>query len=124
MSKPDCLRCGLCCCAPSGQGEFCDVTEEEAKRLPKKFRLKLWYPSAFDLAMAVMHHESYPHAALKTRQAGDFTACVALEGTVGKKVKCAIYKDRPHVCHDAVVPGDKACRSLRKIYKEDLCERS
>ncbi len=96
------------------------MTEEDAKKLPKKYRLKLWHPSPFDHAMAWTHHESYPHAALKTRQLGDFTACVALEGAVGKKVKCAIYAKRPAVCAEAVKPGDKTCRALRKIYKKDL----
>lgn len=118
--KPNCLTCGLCCCAPAGQKEFCDVTEEDVKKLPKKFRLKLWRPSLFDRATARLQNEEYPFAALKTRSLGDFTACVALEGEIGKKVKCVIYKDRPAVCEEAVKPGDKTCRALRKAYKEDL----
>lgn len=94
------------------------MTEEDARRLPRKFRLKLWHPSVFDIVM--VGHTEYPFAVLKTRQLGDFTACVALEGAVGKKVKCAVYKNRPAVCSEAVKPGDKTCRALRKIYKGDL----
>lgn len=97
------------------------MTEEDAKKLPRKFRLKLWHPSPFDRAMAMFRGgEYYPHAALRTHQLKDFTACVALEGEIGKKVKCVIYKDRPAVCAEVVKPGDKTCRALRKRYKEDL----
>lgn len=118
--KPNCLTCGLCCCAPAGQDAFCDVTKEDAKRLPRKFKLKLWRPSIFDHVIAATEGTTYPHAALKTHELGEFTACVALEGEVGKKVKCAVYRGRPLTCHEAVKPGDKTCRSLQKIYKEDL----
>lgn len=120
MNKPDCLRCGLCCCAPAGQDSFCDVAVEDRKRLPRKFKLQLWHPSIFDHVIAATENATYPHAALKTRELDDFTACVALEGIVGREVKCAIYVRRPIVCQEAVKPGGKTCRSLRKICKEDL----
>jgi len=94
------------------------VTKEDAQKLPRKFRLKLWHPSVFDIVMA--GHMKYPFAALKTRELGEFTVCVALEGEVGKKVKCAIYKSRPDVCATVMKPGDKTCRMLRRQYKEDL----
>lgn len=122
MKKPNCLTCGLCCCAPAGQDAFCDVTEEDLKKIDKKFRLKVWKPSAFDFAAAAISGDmqSLPFGALKTKRAGSFTVCVALAGKVGKKVECMTYKTRPATCREAVVPGDRTCRSLRKEYREDL----
>lgn len=121
MSKrPDCLTCGLCCCAPSGQDAFCDVTEEDVKKLDKKFKLKVWRPSTFDLLASALDGGEAPFGALKTKQVGDFTVCVALAGKVGKKVKCTTYATRPKTCHEAVVPGDHTCRTLRYAYREDL----
>ena len=34
--------------------------------------------------------------------------CVALQGQVGERVRCAVYEQRPPVCRD-VVPGDARC---------------
>ena len=47
MAKPDCQKCGLCCCAPAGQDSFCDLTKDETKQM-RKLRLKIWRPSVFD----------------------------------------------------------------------------
>jgi len=120
VKKPNCLTCGLCCCAPAGQKEFCDVSAEDLKKIDKKFRLKVWKPSAFDRMAAALDKEELPFAALKTKNAGNFTVCVALAGEIGKKVKCLTYKTRPDTCRTAVVPGDRTCRALRLAYREDL----
>lgn len=120
MSKPNCLTCGLCCCAPAGQDAFCDVTADDLKKIDKKFRLKVWKPSSFDRLAAALSSEELPFGALRTKILGPVTACVALEGDVGKKVKCAIYRTRPETCKTAVVPGDRACRGIRRTNKELL----
>jgi Fe-S-cluster containining protein len=40
--------------------------------------------------------------------------CCALEGEVGKSVKCSIYKDRPSAC-DRFQAGGERCINLRKL---------
>lgn len=120
MKKLNCLTCGLCCCAPTGQDAFCDVTADDLKKIDKKFRLKVWRPSTFDRLASALSGEEPPYGALKTKQVGDFTVCVALAGEVGKSVSCQTYKTRPATCHEAVIPGDRTCRSLRKAYRGDL----
>ena len=39
--------------------------------------------------------------------------CCALEGDVGKSVKCSIYEDRPSVCSNFENGGER-CIALRK----------
>lgn len=120
MAKPDCQKCGLCCCAPAGQDSFCDLTKDETKRM-RKLRLKIWRPSVFDqMTQAVAGLPAPPFAALRTKQLGKFTVCVALDGVVGEKVACSIYAERPSTCHTAVRPGDSVCRALRSDYRSFL----
>jgi len=40
--------------------------------------------------------------------------CVALRGTLLKKVRCSVYDQRPRVCREAVLPGDPMCLSLQR----------
>jgi Fe-S-cluster containining protein len=47
-------------------------------------------------------------------------ACALLRGDLLKKNWCAVYKQRPFVCRDAVKPGDATCRWARMQVQEAL----
>ena len=115
MARPNCLTCGLCCCASSGQDRFCNVTKEDIKRLPRKYRLKVLHPSIFDIVANAFDGHTVD-SALGTKSSETYTTCVALIGLVGHSVKCDVYDVRPEVCRTAIVPGDRNCRHLRKEY--------
>lgn len=131
ITKETCLSCGACCVAFSATKMFADVTLEDEKRLTKKFgkkfvRLNVLHFSPFDMLMHMASGEGPLNGALKTRwmpqKAGphkdhDLCSCTMLRGSVMHKTRCGIYKDRPEVCHTAVVPGDRACRTIRTAFK-------
>lgn len=134
ITSADCLKCGACCVSNFGQDAYCNVTPEDEKRLGKKYvRLNVWHPSTFDRLAHAIDGTRIPHGALvtKTRPVGAgplkgvlLTTCVALEGSVSHRVKCRIYDKRPAVCHTAVVPGDRNCRSLRRQLRDLAKERT
>lgn len=127
---PDCCACGACCVSPYDQDVFCDISEADEKLLGAALvRRYVLYPSFFDsLCSAIDEHA--PHwGAIKTRwrtmRAGplkgtDVCACVFLEGTVLKRVKCRIYEKRPQTCRRAMRPGEKACLKLRRLFQETV----
>ncbi|MBK1664451.1 zinc/iron-chelating domain-containing protein [Rhodospirillum rubrum] len=39
--------------------------------------------------------------------------CVALQGTLGERVSCAIYANRPEACQ-SFIPGGRACHLARQ----------
>ncbi len=133
LTSKDCRACGLCCISLHDQEAYCDITEEDEKRLGKKFvRLHVLHPRTLDTLAALIENRRALYAAIKTRwleaQAGPFKgvsacACVALEGSLMHKVKCSIYEKRPRVCHDAVKPGDKNCLEIRRMFKALLEEQ-
>lgn len=96
------------------------MEEDDYKRLSPKFKRKVQRPTLFDVMALTIDGSRVMFGALRTCALGKFNACVALEGEVGKKVHCAIYDERPKICHIAVVKGDKSCRTLRKWYKDYL----
>lgn len=132
ITSEDCLTCGACCVASPGQGAFCNVTPEDAEKLGKRYvRLNVWQPSMFDRLAHAIDGNQIPWGAIvtknSTQKAGPLkgailTTCKALEGSVLHRVKCKVYDKRPEVCHTAVVPGDKACRWLRKRLKDAAAE--
>jgi Fe-S-cluster containining protein len=124
--KFDCCKCGACCLALSHQIVFADLRQDELaplrKTLGSKFRTLVHLPSIFDRLALTLSGSYVPAGAIKTKELVDAAddsvcACALLEGVPGKKVRCTIYKDRPHVCRTAVTPGDKTCMALRKLRK-------
>jgi Fe-S-cluster containining protein len=127
QKKPDCRTCGLCCVAPAGQDRFCDVVSEDLTRLSPSFVRKhvrgtLGTSDTWELAMRFffLNHRAVALATKEVTQrtgprAGEkATVCVALRGSLCHRVSCSIYRNRPQVCREAVVPGDRVCRRLRK----------
>lgn len=41
--------------------------------------------------------------------------CVALEGEIGKSVRCTAYEHRPSPCHELEI-GDEKCNKAREKY--------
>lgn len=78
MSHP-CLTCGACCATWSVQFDRTEVTA----------RLKPHVVAA----------RTDRHVILRGTE-GDTPRCSALEGTVGERTRCGMYRDRPTPCHD------------------------
>lgn len=127
MRKPDCRTCGACCVGFQERGTFCDLTAEDIKRLSKSFALRAVgsdTPIGLLLLEAV---QGVPiSGVLKTKELKVRTGplkgyrlntCVALKGSVLNRVTCAIYKNRPAVCRNAIQPGDSNCREVRKAFR-------
>lgn len=126
ITSKDCVRCGLCCVAEADQEEFCDVTADDIERLDRRWaKENVLFSTLFNQFVAVFDGAYAPFPAIRTRwlpvktgplKGCDVCACAALRGSVGSRVRCTIYKRRPEVCKDAVVPGDHSCRTLRREY--------
>ena len=108
--KLDCQTCGACCRASSymdliPRRPFVDMTDTEAQEIEEKHPglVTLTVPSGwtFDPERFVM--------AIKP---GEHGRCVALRGTVSKKVSCAIYESRPATCRE-FEPGGEQCLEAR-----------
>jgi len=100
----DCQRCGACCCNPAdnraeGYRDYVEV--DRSSRLLKKPALLQRYAVAGD---AGPYH---------LKLVGAEERCAALLGTLGKRVRCAIYDLRPRGCR-LVEPGDKSCLQYRR----------
>lgn len=110
--KLDCQTCGACCRASSFSEAiprlpFVDMTDAEAEEIEERRpgSVTLSVPSGwtFDPQRFVMAICRDEHG-----------RCVALRGTVGRKVSCAIYKHRPSTCRE-FEPGDECCLSARRM---------
>jgi Fe-S-cluster containining protein len=129
MSKtvPNCRECGVCCVAATEQLVFANVSADELvplKRLlgAREFRKTVHETGAFDMLALTLSNQHVPAGAIKTKDLKDkqgalHCACTFLNGIVGSKVRCQIYKDRPNVCRTAVAPGDKTCMALRRAHR-------
>jgi Fe-S-cluster containining protein len=102
----DCQACGACCCNPRenrAEGYRDYVLVEPRARLLRRLRIIDRY--------TVVNAHGERHLKL----VGDEERCAALEGSVGKRVRCAIYRDRPAGCR-RIEPGDARCRDARADY--------
>lgn len=121
---PDCLTCGICCVAPYDQEAYADVTAEDCKLLGRSWVFRnVMFPSLFDNLLAAIDSQRLVFGAIKTKwrlqrsgplKGRSACTCIALRGTLGKKVHCSVYDKRPMVCQKAVVPGDRTCRRVRR----------
>lgn len=96
----DCRRCGACCAPLEDNDVYVDLVTADVLRMKRRFR-----------EHAVRRFTHY--AALRTkRDKRNGTTCVALRGTIGARVSCAIYARRPALC-SAFDVGSKSCREAR-----------
>ena len=103
ISSFDCTRCGACCTNPDeNRAEtFVDYVEV----LPQDALLR-----RRDLVrrLVVYNVDGLPHLRLDTDG-----RCLALRGTVGRRVRCTIYDQRPAACRK-VEPGSERCLAHRR----------
>jgi len=99
----DCQRCGACCCNPAenraeGFREY--VLVDARSRLLRRRRILDRY--------TVPNARGERHLKL----AGSDERCAALEGALGRRVRCAVYADRPAACR-RVEAGSAGCLQSR-----------
>lgn len=92
MSDSPCTRCGACC--SSFRVSFY-WAEAAALGLPEH----LYEPVTPTLACMAGTHSKTPR-------------CQALEGQVGRTVRCSVYAQRTSTCRN-VQPGDEQCHKAR-----------
>lgn len=100
----DCCTCGACCVNPDknraeGSVDYVMIDDEESRLLSK--------PA---LAKRHVRFDARGTAWLRIDQSG---RCTALEGKLGKRVKCVVYANRPRGCR-IVEPGTPECLAARK----------
>jgi Fe-S-cluster containining protein len=109
-SEIDCRKCGACC---SPQTWGCSMSEQ-----------KDGYVQLLDFDLEVMSEEYVRKHVKKSRKHGlqlackknhNGCVCVALRGTVGKRVSCSIYERRPHACRIFEKGGPACLETLRQI---------
>ena len=98
-SIPDCLTCGACCVALPVVGVYPD--EEISSE------------NYWDITIEGKSGEIVVDRFLKRN--GETFACTSLDGTLGEKVSCGIYEQRPRICHSFEAGSDK-CHALRRAY--------
>ena len=99
----DCVTCGACCYNPDENREidYVDYVEiaptDRIMRKPELVR-----------RLVVLDADFLPHMRLDHHQ-----RCAALTGSLGKKVGCSVYHDRPGVCREFKA-GSKRCKQYRR----------
>jgi len=102
----DCQSCGACCVSDFDAPDYVYVSDEESDLLCKK-RFAAW----------IYEERTYGKPALSMRTRRDEQSncrCIALQGTVGEQVSCAIYDLRPEGCRK-FEPGSAVCETARRI---------
>jgi Fe-S-cluster containining protein len=96
------VRCGACCTislanVAEGYPHWVEI-ERGAPILGRKDLVK---------KLVVLDDDGVPHMRM-TRDG----RCMALEGALGRRVRCSVYHARPHACR-RVTPGDADCERAR-----------
>jgi Fe-S-cluster containining protein len=120
----NCTDCGACCTPALNTDRFCDLSEEDLETFSPQF---LETNAVFTSILESIMDPRMPPAALRTKpleaksgpcKGHSFTACAMLVGSPMHKVRCKIYEKRPQVCRQAVIPGTRGCRAIRRHVKE------
>ena len=94
-SDTDCRRCGACCAA---------------------FRVSFYWAGAEAFALpASLVEQISPWYACMVGSNAALPRCQALEGEVGRSVRCTVYAQRPAACRE-VQAGDDKCQAARQRY--------
>jgi len=97
---PDCLTCGACC----GAMLCVSVSPTDVQTAAEHF-----WDVTTDGANGEITVDRY------LRRSGENLACAALGGTIGERVECEIYEQRPQMCHVFEAGSDK-CHAIRRAY--------
>ena len=106
-SFPDCRTCGACCGPQEDTETYVDLYEVDVRRLSPGFRRK----NVID----VWHNGQL---AIRTVRGASGVVCAALAGSVGHRVSCRIYPNRPTACREAAVAGSPTCLEVRRAVLE------
>lgn len=93
----DCRSCGACCTPQRNDAVYVGVRPADLLRMTRRF---------------VAQHVAHDAILTKLDPVGR-CVCVALRGTVGKRVSCSIYERRPDECRRLTV-GSRECREARR----------
>jgi Fe-S-cluster containining protein len=93
----DCRTCGACCVPELKLPFYVGVTERDLARLTPRFRSR---------------NVARGSILTKVDRVGH-CVCVALQGTVGRRVNCTIYERRPDACRQ-LEAGRRACHKARR----------
>jgi Fe-S-cluster containining protein len=101
----DCQACGACCRnldtnRASGVRYWVEISPDD-KLLTRH-----------DLVRKLVTHDRHRVPHLRMTHEG---VCEALRGTIGQKVRCSIYHQRPSPCR-RVMPGDETCLKTRAAH--------
>lgn len=103
MSEPispsnlDCRACGACCAPQLADAFYVGVSEADVARMTRRWRER---------------HVAEGAILTKLDPVGR-CVCVALRGTVGQRVSCAIYERRPDECR-RFQAGSRECLEARR----------
>jgi Fe-S-cluster containining protein len=97
-----CLSCGACCAAFRVDFHCADLASSASDGVP----IELTVPLTANLARMRGTDEAPPR-------------CIALEGEIGRSVRCTLYPQRPGPCRDfapyaPLGMGDDACDRARR----------
>jgi Fe-S-cluster containining protein len=130
QKKPDCLTCGACCICQVDQEYYVDLTPEDMYRLGKSFiKSSVCSVPPFDTLAMIFDGRDVMGGVILTKwrimRSGPFKSyemntCKALRGSVMQEVSCSIYKKRPRACREAIKPGDKSCREVRRAFQKTI----
>ena len=101
LPAPDCRSCGACCGPATDDATHVQLFDVDVKRLSPAFRRAHVVDGFAD------------NHGLRTKRGSSGTVCVALRGSVGARVSCAIYDRRPTLC-ELFKPGSKSCLESRR----------
>jgi Fe-S-cluster containining protein len=115
VSELDCQTCGACCLGVAWNSfpvvPFADMSMKDAKRIEDK------HPGSVVMhqPQGMSYSAQLPMMNIKDDPRG---RCVALSGTIGRKVACRIYEDRPKGCA-RFKPGSEKCLEIRARFGID-----
>ncbi len=100
----DCETCGACCSNPDANRKtsyryYVFIDDAQSKLLTRPDWRKRY---------TVEDDQGLPHMRLDPSG-----RCVALEGRIGRRVKCVVYANRPRGCR-ALEPGTEECLRARR----------
>ena len=87
-SQARCLACGACCASFRVSFYWSESDEATAGSVPAEMTCQV------APLLCAMKGTDQPHP-----------RCIALQGTVGARVRCTIYDRRPSVCREVVLSG-------------------
>ncbi|MBI5480291.1 MAG: YkgJ family cysteine cluster protein [Deltaproteobacteria bacterium] len=93
----DCRTCGACCAPEVRLPFYVGLKAADLRRLTRAFR-----------------DRNVARGSLLTRlDPVGRCVCVALKGTLGRRVSCTVYPRRPRACR-GLTEGSRACRKARR----------